>query len=234
MPGRQQGAGGRPLRPRALLPIVEGQHHRGGRPRHPGDRGLAVVVDGAVRPGEGGGGHAAGVDHVDPDRRLGRQAPLDRERAHAGQQVAAVLPVRDGGRIDADLQEQVINVGVRPIRTTDDGHLGGQRMRPADAVDLPGVGTAHDAQQQVVPFGRIRRQVPGQEVRPLRRPAPHQHAPHPVSRAHQGFLPARTARRARRACLAARTGPGRAGRRPGPCGSAPPWPPGPARRPGPG
>ena len=42
------------------------------------------------------------------------QATLDRERADPGQQVAAVLPVGDRGLTDADLQEQVIDVRVRP------------------------------------------------------------------------------------------------------------------------
>jgi hypothetical protein len=224
---RQQGAGGRPLRAREV------EHHRRGRPGDAGDRGLARVVDDAVRAGEGGGGRAAGVDHVDPDRRLGRQSTLHRERSDAGQQVAAVLPVRDGGCLDAHLQEQVIDVSMSPGRTTDHRHLGGQRMRPADAVDLPGVRAAHDAQQQIIPLGRIRGQVLGQEVRPLRRPAAHQHAPHAVIRAHQRFPPACIRRRARRACPAARIGPGQAGRRPGPCAPARPWPPGPARRPAP-
>ena len=59
-------------------------------------------------------------------------------------------------------------------------------MRPADPVDLPGVRTAHDPQQEFVPCRRIRGQVLRQEVRSLRRPAAHHHAPHPgVTRRHQ-------------------------------------------------
>ena len=42
------------------------------------------------------------------------QAALDRERADPGEQVAAVLPVGDRGLVDADLQEQVVDVRVGP------------------------------------------------------------------------------------------------------------------------
>ena len=53
---------------------------------------------------------------VSPSRR-GHQPPLDRERADAGEDVAAVLPVADRGLVHAELQEQVVDVGVGVLRT---------------------------------------------------------------------------------------------------------------------
>ena len=51
---------------------------------------------------------------MDPDRRGRGQAALDRERADPGEQVAAVLPVGDGGLVDSNLQEEVIDVRIGP------------------------------------------------------------------------------------------------------------------------
>ena len=53
-------------------------------------------------------------------------------------------------------------------------------MRPADAVDLPGVRRPHDPQQQVIPLGDAARQVVREEIQPLGRPAPHLHRPNTV------------------------------------------------------
>ena len=173
MPGGQHA-------PAALPVFGEGQHDRRRRTWHPVNRGIPVVADRPAPHRKARRREAAGVDHPYPDRRTRRQAPFDRERADPGEQVAAVLPAGNRGLVDTDLQEQVIDVRIRPNGAGDHRHLGGQRVRAADPVDLPGVRAPHDPQQQIIPFSRIRRQVRREEVRPLRRPAPHQHAPHPA------------------------------------------------------
>ena len=46
----------------------------------------------------------------------GHQPALDGERADPGEDVAAVLPVADRGLVHAELQEQVVDVGVGVLR----------------------------------------------------------------------------------------------------------------------
>ena len=109
---------------------------------------------------------AAGVDHVDPHagrrRRAAATRPaLDRERPDAGEDVAAVLRCRSTlGLVDDDLQEQIVDVGVRSrVERDDDGDLAGQRIGAADAVDLARVGRAHDREQDAVARRGVGRQV---------------------------------------------------------------------------
>ena len=56
-----------------------------------------------------------GVDHVDPHGGLAvgacQQPTFEGERADAGEQVAAVLAVGDEAVADAELQEQVLEIG---------------------------------------------------------------------------------------------------------------------------
>src|SRR5262249_55961704 len=94
----------------------ERQRHRGGRTGNTGDRGGTAVLDHAARGGGRGAGDTVRVHHADPYARLVGDgldgATLDRERADAGQGVAAVLPVADRGLVDAELEEQVVDVGL--------------------------------------------------------------------------------------------------------------------------
>ena len=72
------------------------------------------------------------------------------------------------GLVHAELQEQVVDVGVGVLRRADDGDLAGQRGGAAEPVDLARVGRAHQPQQQVVAGGRVGGQVAGLEVQPAR------------------------------------------------------------------
>jgi hypothetical protein len=151
--GGQQAAADRTFR------IGEVQRHRGRGPGNAGNRGVARVVDPPAGCGERRDRASAGVDHADPHARAlrprGDDAPLHGELPDGGQQVAAGLAVGHGGRVDADLQEQVVDVAVRLGRARHDGHLAGHRLGTADAVDLGRVRAAHDPQQEPVPLGRV-------------------------------------------------------------------------------
>ena len=89
------------------------------------------------------------------------QAALDRERADPSQDVPAVLLVGDGRLVHAQLQEEVVDVGVAAVRWRDDRDLGGQRVGTAEPVDLQRMAAAHDPQQQGVPLLRLRWQIGG-------------------------------------------------------------------------
>ena len=170
--GGQQRAG------RRALGVGERENHGRGRARDAGDLDVAAVLHPSPGRRERGDRDAVGVDHPDPHGGLavlgGYEAALHRERPDPGEDVAAVLPVADGGLVDPELEEQVVDVDVRVLRRRHDRHLAGQRRRPAQAVDLPGVGGAHEPQQQVVAGRRVGGQVARLEVQPARR-APAQH-----------------------------------------------------------
>ena len=104
--------------------------------------------------------------------------------ADPGEQIAAVLAVGDEAFTDAELQEQVLQIGTIVARRRDDGDLRRERVGAPDAVDLTRVGRAHDPQQELVAFGRISGEIVAQEVGTLRRAASHDHAAHPI--AHGG------------------------------------------------
>jgi hypothetical protein len=114
---------------------------------------------------------------------------LDRERPDAGEDVAAALGVGHHRAVDKDLQEQVVDVGARPLQAPDDRHLGRQWVGPADAVDLARIGAAHDAQQEGVALGRRGGQVRSEEIGALRGAAPHPEAGNAVLRHSSGPSP---------------------------------------------
>ena len=64
--------------------------------------------------------------------------------------------------------------GLEPA--ADDADLAGQRVRAAEAVDLPRVGRAHHREQHAVARGDVGRQVGGVEERPARGAAAHEQA----------------------------------------------------------
>ena len=124
-----------------------------------------------------------------------------------------VCAVAHGRLIDADLQEQVVDVDIRLGRARHDRDLAGEGMSAAEPVDLRRVGAAHDPQQEVVALGGIGREVLGEEVGALRRAPAHEHAAdavaHRVSDRHPRIPPATCrSRRGRRARRAARCGRG--------------------------
>jgi hypothetical protein len=172
--GRQQRAAAR------TGDIEKFQRNRRGRAGHTVDAGVALVFDRATRGRHGRDCDAARVHHVDADGRRrarnGDQAVFDRPRADAGEDVAAVLAVADFGLVDDDLQKQIVDVSVVALRTRDDRNLAGERMRAADAVDLPHVGRAHRGEQHAIAQLAIVRQVLRMEIQALRGPAPHQRA----------------------------------------------------------
>jgi hypothetical protein len=71
------------------------------------------------------------------------EAAFHGERTDPGEEIPTVLAVGDLGLVDADLQEEIVDIGIGPAGRRDDGHLAGQRMSAADAVDLACVGRAH-------------------------------------------------------------------------------------------
>ncbi len=125
--GRQQCAGGR------ARGISEQQADRRGGAGDAGDRGTEPPYSGTP-PGVAkvGGNDAAGVHHPDAGcggLRAGLDQPaLGRERADSGQDVPAVLLVGDRRLLDAELQEQVVDVGVVTLLTA-------RRRRPWTSAD---------------------------------------------------------------------------------------------------
>jgi hypothetical protein len=121
------------------------------------------------------------VEHADTNRQITvlgcvQQAALDGERADAGEKIAAVLPIRNHVVVDADLEEQVIDVCVVVGGHRDHGDLRGQRVGAADAVDLAGVGRTHDPLKERVACGALGGQVVAQEVGALRGATSKNHA----------------------------------------------------------
>ena len=159
---------------------------------YPGDRSVPSIRDASVRCWYRRRGNGAVVALEDPYLGAlaadGHEAAFDGEGPHPGEQVATVLPVRHDRRVHRHLQEEVVDVGVGPIRSGHHRHLGRQRMRTAYAIDLARVGAAHDAQQQLVALGRPGRQILGQEVRSLRRTTAHPQAAHGILH-HPATLP---------------------------------------------
>jgi hypothetical protein len=119
----------------------------------------------------------AGIEHPDPNARGPplrlNQSLFDRKRSDSGQHVAAVRRRIDAALADDDLGKQIIDIGSLLVRHTDDGHLAGQRMRAADAVDLPLIG-AHGRDQHSVALGSILRQISCMKVESLGAAATHQ------------------------------------------------------------
>ncbi len=89
--------------------------------------------------------------------------------------------IRDRGAVYAELEEQVVDIGLGTIRSGHDRDLARQRMGAADAVDLAGVGRSHDAQQEVVAFVLVSGEVFGDEIGALGRAPTHDHAANPCS-----------------------------------------------------
>lgn len=177
-----------------ILARRELDHHGRRRPRHARDLGVSRVVHAAARGGEGRRRVVAGVDHADTDGGLllprRHQPALDGERTDAGEDVPAVLTAAHLRPVDHDLEKEVVDVGAGVGGGRDHGHLAGERVRAAQAVDLPLVGAAHDAQQQLVAQGRFGGQVVGQEVGTLGGAAPHQQTGHPLGYAGHDRSPA--------------------------------------------
>ena len=157
--------------------VHEVQPHRGGRAGHPGDDLIAVVIDRTVIGADHGLDPAGGVLVIDDDARLAAgsrdHAAFDGKGADAGKDVAAGRPGihhRFGHR---DLGEQIVDIHPLARGGTHHRHLGGQRVRAPDAVDLARIGRAHRRQQHAVARGGVGRQVVGAEIRPLRGAAAH-------------------------------------------------------------
>ena len=174
---RQEGAAGR------AGDALEVQPDGGGGAGHPGDRRGAVVAGPAVAQRHRGGGQAPGVEHADADGRrvAGRwldQATLEREGGHAGEEVAAVLPIGDHRPIDDHLEEVVVDVAATvPVGA---GPTTATLLVSGWAPPMPSIwrssGEPMTSEQQPVTGRPVGRQVVGQEVQALRRPAPHDHA----------------------------------------------------------
>jgi hypothetical protein len=119
--------------------------------RHAVDPRVALIGRHAAGGLDRRDGDLTGVLHEDRHASLvaGRadQPALDRERADAGKDVAAVLRVGDDGLVDEHLQEQVVDVDPLTLALLHHRDLAGQRIGAAHAVDLARVGRAHHAEQ---------------------------------------------------------------------------------------
>jgi hypothetical protein len=103
------------------------------------------------------------------------QPTFDGRRPDARQDIAAALRVADRRSIDEDLQEEIVDIGIRSARRRQDRDLRGQGGAAADAVDLPQVRRSHDPQKHVFALCRFGRQVAGREIGALGGTAPHDH-----------------------------------------------------------
>ena len=89
--------------------------------------------------------------------------------------VPTVAGVIYKGGADVYLAEGVVHVGIRTVGAADDGQLAGQRVRPAQTVDLPAVRAAEDGQDYPVPLLRLCGQVVLQEKNGLAGAPAHDH-----------------------------------------------------------
>ncbi len=92
-----------------------------------GQRRVAMIDQSAVAHGETRRGDRVGVEHVNADAGFAvvafQQPPFEGERSHAGEKVAAVLAIGDESVADAELEEQVVEVGAIDVGVGDDRHL---------------------------------------------------------------------------------------------------------------
>ena len=106
--GGQQGAAAR------SGGVAEFERNRRGGARDAVDPRVAVIVDHAAGRLDGGDRDLAGIVHEDADPGLavlrGDQPALDRERADAGEDVAAILGVGDDRLVDEHLEEEIVDV----------------------------------------------------------------------------------------------------------------------------
>ena len=142
--------------------------------------GAARIADATAGRLDFGNGQLAGVFHEDRDfgqitRRLGQSA-LNSKGADTGQYIAAALRVCDDGLIDKDLQKQVIHVDAIAPGRSDHRHFRGQRIRPANAIDLVRIWRSHDFQQQAIALLRLGRQVGCKKIGPFGGASAHPHA----------------------------------------------------------
>ena len=158
--------------------IDEIEDHRRGAARHAVDGGRPRVLHRAARGLEDRLHQVAGIDQADthPGLAVGRghQPPLDGERADAGQDISAGRAGIDHVLLHQDLGEEVIDIDSGLIGRADDGDLGGQRRRPAHAVDLARIGRTHGGQQKPVAGGSVGGQVASLEIKPARGSAAHE------------------------------------------------------------
>jgi len=157
---------------------VDGDGRRGAG--HAVDTGVAVIGDMSIRRLHGDVAPHVGVERQHPHRG-GRplhrhQAAFDGEGNHGGQHVAAIGRGVDGVLVGLQLGEQEIDVDSGRGAGPHDADLAGQRMCPADPVDLPGMGRAHDRQQDTVAHLLVGGQVAFQKERSARRAATHEQA----------------------------------------------------------
>ena len=96
---------------------------------------------------------------MDGDPRLGagnrHQPALDGEGPDAGKDIAAILGICDDGLVHENLEEQIVHVDPFTGRPGHHGHLAGQRIGPAHAVNLAGIGRSHYAEQESVARGYV-------------------------------------------------------------------------------
>ena len=108
---------------------------------------------------------------------LGRnQSLLDGEGGNADQHIAAVRCGVDDLLADVHLCEQIVHVRVRAVGLRHDGDLAGDRITPADTVNLQMMAGSHDRQQHAVALGNIGGQVFGAEIRAARCATAHHYA----------------------------------------------------------
>ena len=75
---------------------------------------------------------------------------FDGERANSGDHVAAIRRGIDQALLNPNLGEQVVDIGARNPRWTDDRHLAGERMTAADPVYLQKISGTHCGNQYPV------------------------------------------------------------------------------------
>ncbi len=151
--GRQQAPG------LAARRVEEAQRDRRRGAGHAVQFVVALVGDATAGRLHAGFDDPLAVEVEDPDdgeRIAGRdQTPLDRERRHAGQHVAADGRDVDEVAADRDLRKQVLDVDAGSRRRCDDHHLAALIVAAAEAVDLAQVGRAHRGQQQAISSARV-------------------------------------------------------------------------------
>ena len=151
--------------------IVKDQRHGRRRSRHTVNGSIARIGDDTIRRGDAGSGNLAGIAHENAnfgDAPCGRYQPtFDGKGTNTGKNIAAILGIGDKRLIDKDLQEQIVDIGIAAHRPVDNRNLRGERRSPAHAINLAGIGRAHDAQQESIARVSVRWQISAEEIAAL-------------------------------------------------------------------
>lgn len=132
-----------------------------------------IVVNATVVDRDDELGSLSGVEVKDANQtsRVRRmrlhQTSFNGKCSDARHEIAAVGGGIDKALSDADLTEEIVDVKLAALcASRDDGHLGGQRIATAHAIDLQWMTRAHDRDERRISLAWFSGQIAGEKVEP--------------------------------------------------------------------